>query len=64
MKQPKKLTRELKLAVSAYDLNPDQWMLLKDDDGTFVTIVNKNDSKKTRIIDRYARPRKGAVKRW
>lgn len=57
MKQPKKLTRELKEAVSAYRLNPVNWMLLKDDGGTYVTIVHK-DSGNTKRIDRYARPQK------
>lgn len=61
MKQPKKLTRDLKCAVSAYNLNPDNWMLLKDGD-TFVTIIHK-ESKNTRIIDKHARPKKG-VKAW
>ena len=61
MKQPKKLTRKLKEAVTAYGLNADGWMLLKDGD-TFVTIIHK-ESKKTRIIDKYARPKKGA-KTW
>lgn len=58
VKQPKKLTRELKIAVSAYNLNPEHWMLLKDEGGTYVTIVNK-ESGKTRIIGRYAKPKKG-----
>lgn len=57
MKQPKKLTRDLKCAVSAYNLNPDNWMLLKDGD-TFVTIIHKT-SKKTRMIDKFARTKKG-----
>ena len=54
MKQPKKLARELKEAVSAYNLNPEHWMLLKDSGGTYVTIIHK-ESGNTRIIDRYAR---------
>lgn len=58
MKQPKKLTRNLKAAVSAYGLNSNNWALLKDDGETYVTIVNK-DSGKKRIIDRYAKPTKG-----
>lgn len=60
MKQPKKLKRDYKIAVSSYNLNPDNWMLLKDGD-VYITIVNKK-TKKTRIIDKYARPRKGAAK--
>lgn len=61
MKKPKKLTRDLKCAASAYNLNPDNWMLLKDGD-KFVTIIH-NESKKIRIIDKYARKTKGA-KQW
>lgn len=57
MKQPKKLTRDLKCAVSAYNLNPDNWMLLKDGD-IYVTIIHKA-SKKTRIIDKYERSKRG-----
>lgn len=57
MKQPKKLTRDLKCAVSAHNLNPDNWMLLKDGD-VYVTIIHKV-SKKTRIIDKYVRSKRG-----
>ncbi len=46
------------MAVADYNLNLECWMLLKDDGGTYVTIVNK-DGGKTRIIDRYAKPKKG-----
>ena len=56
MKQPKRLKRDYKLAVSAYGLIPDNWMLQKDGD-VYITIVNKK-SGKTRIIDKYARPKK------
>lgn len=58
VKQPKKLTRDLKIAASACNLNPEHWMLLKDDGGTYVTIIHK-ESGKTKIIDRYAKPKKG-----
>lgn len=60
MKQPKKLSRNLKIAVSAYGLTPDKWMLQKDGD-VYVTIVNK-DTGKTKIIDKYAKPKKGAMR--
>lgn len=53
MKQPKKLTRDLKMAASAYGLMPEQWMLLKDGD-VYVTLVHKT-SGKTKIIDKHAR---------
>ena len=54
MKQPKKLTRELKEAATAYGLTAEKWMLLKDDGGSYVTLVHK-ETGKTKIIDRYAR---------
>ena len=53
VKQPKKLKRDLKLAVAAYGLMPEQWMLLKDGD-VYVTIVHKPTGK-TKIIDKHAR---------
>lgn len=56
MKQPKRLKRDYKLAVSAYCLIPDNWMLQKDGD-VYITIINKK-SGKTRIIDKYARPKR------
>lgn len=58
MKQPKKLTRQMKEAVTACGLNVENWMLLKDGE-TYVTIIHKV-SRKTRIIDKFARPKKGA----
>ena len=57
MKQPKALTRDLKIAVSAYGLVSNQWMLLKDDGGSYVTLINK-DGKKQKTIDRYARTKR------
>ncbi len=58
MKQPKKLTRQLKEAVTVYGLNADNWMLLKDGD-TYVKIIHKA-SGKTRIIDKFVRMKKGS----
>ena len=57
MKQPKKLKLEYKLAVCAYNLNPKHWMLLKDGD-VYITIINKQTGK-IKVIDKYARPKKG-----
>lgn len=57
MKQPKALTRDLKIAASAYGLVPSQWMLLKDGSGSYVTLISK-DGKKQKTIDRYARTKK------
>lgn len=62
MKQPKRLTRDLKIAASAYGLDPRRWMLLKDDGSTYVVIIHR-ETKKLRIIDRYAKPKKGGT-RW
>lgn len=59
MKQPKKLTRQLKEAVTAYGLTADDWMLLKDGE-TYVTIIHKV-SGKTRIIDKFVRSKKGGT---
>ena len=56
MKQHKRLKHDYKLAVSAYSLIPDNWMLMKDGD-VYITIVNKK-SGKTMIIDKYARKTK------
>lgn len=61
MKQPKKLTRQLKEAVATYGFNTDNWMLLKDG-GSYVAIIHKA-SGKTRIIDKFSRLKKG-VGKW
>lgn len=53
MKQPKKLKRNYKEAVSAYGYNPNEWMLLKDGE-VYITIVHKDNGKK-KIIDKYVR---------
>lgn len=57
MKQAKKLTRLLKEAVTAYGLVAEQWMLLRDGD-PYVTIVHKENGR-MKIIDKYARAKKG-----
>ena len=53
MKQPKKLTKEQKQAVSAYHLNAKNWMLVEEM-GEYLKIINK-DTGKTKIIDRNRR---------
>lgn len=50
MKQPKRLTRKQKEAVSSYGLNPMKWMLLKDGD-VYITIINKRNGK-TKVIEK------------
>lgn len=56
MKQPKKLTLEQKKAVSAYHLNPKNWMLVEDM-GTYLKIIHKTKHE-IKFVDKYAR-RKG-----
>lgn len=58
MKQPKRLTREQKIAVSANGLNPDNWMLVEQTE-FYLKIIHK-PSNKIRRVDRYAIPKKGA----
>lgn len=57
MKQPKKLTREQKIAVSASGLNAENWMLVEQTE-FYLKIIHKR-SGKTRRVDRYAIPKKG-----
>ncbi|MEY8331242.1 hypothetical protein AALB81_18290 [Lachnospiraceae bacterium 48-33] len=60
MKQPKKLTLEQKKAVSAYHLNPKNWMLVEDM-GTYLKIVHKT-SKNVKFVDKYAGRKGGKIK--
>lgn len=57
MKNPKRLTREQKIAVSAAGLNADTWMLVEQTE-FYLKIIHKT-SGKTRRIDRYEIPKKG-----
>lgn len=57
MKQPKKLTREQKIAVSAQGYVADNWMLVEETE-FYLKIINKS-SGKTRRVDRYVIPKKG-----
>lgn len=60
MKQPKKLTREQKIVVSANGLNPDNWMLIEQTE-FYLKIIHKS-SGKARIVDRYKIPKKGGMR--
>lgn len=60
MKQPRRLTLNEKKAVSAYGLDPDDWMLQKDGD-PYITIVHKKEGY-LKFIDKYARAKKGERK--
>lgn len=57
MKQPKRLTREQKIAVSAAGLLPDNWMLEKETE-FYPHIIHKITGTR-RTVDRYAIPKKG-----
>lgn len=60
MKNPKRLTREQKIAVSAAGLNAENWMLVEQSE-FYPKIIHKI-SGKIRRIDRYAIPKKGGRK--
>lgn len=53
MKQLRKLTRKQKVAVSAYYLNAEHWMLVEELD-FYLKIINKQTGK-MRFIDKFAR---------
>lgn len=53
MKQPKKPTRDQKMAMSRNELNWKQWQVAKETD-FYLYLVNK-DTGKTKIIDKYKR---------
>lgn len=57
MKQPKRLTKEQKIAVSAAGLNAENWMFVEQTE-FYLKIIHKT-SGKMRRIDRYAIPKKG-----
>lgn len=57
MKNPKRLTREQKMAVSAAGLNAGNWMLVEQTE-FYLKVIHKI-SGKTKRIDRYAIPKKG-----
>ena len=57
MKQPKRLNRTQKEAVSAAGLLSDNWALVEETE-FYLKIINKISGKIKRI-DRYAIPRKG-----
>ncbi len=57
MKQPKRLTRDQKMCLSAHYLNPDNWMLVEETE-FYLKIINKND-KTRRFVDKFLRPKRG-----
>lgn len=60
MKQPKKLTREQKMAVSAAGINAENWMLVEKTE-FYLKIIHKT-SGKMRRIDRHVNPKRGERK--
>lgn len=58
MKQPRKLKRDEKVAMSAYGLNVKDWMHLDDVSESYFKAIHKK-TQKTKIIDRFAKPKKG-----
>lgn len=53
MKQPKKLTREQKEAVSASYLNTNEWMLVEETE-FYLKLINKFTNKR-KIVDKFKR---------
>lgn len=60
MKQPKRLTREQEIAVSAAGLLPDNWMLEKETE-FYLYIIHKI-TRTRRRVNRYAISKKGIIK--
>lgn len=53
MKNPKRLTREMKQCVSAHHLNPNHWALVEETE-FYLKIINKERGN-TRMIDKFRR---------
>ena len=56
MKQPKKLTRSQKEAVSAAYLNASEWMLVEEKE-FYLKLINKVTNKR-KIVDKFKRARR------
>ena len=44
MKQPKKMTKKIKMQLKERKLNPDNWGLIEEDNDSY-TVINKNSGK-------------------
>lgn len=53
MKQPKKLTKDQKICVSAHHLNAKNWSLVKETE-FYLYIINK-ETGRTRRVDKFRR---------
>ena len=56
MKQPKKLTRSQKKAVSAAHLNTSEWMLVEETE-FYLKLINKTTNKR-KIVDKFKKMRR------
>lgn len=56
MKQPKKLTREQKQALSAVHLNAKEWMLIEETD-FYLKVINKTTGQR-KSVDKFGGLRK------
>ena len=52
MKRPKAIPRKFKDCLSAYYLNPVQWLLVEEWD-FYIKIVHRDNPKKFRYLDKY-----------
>lgn len=59
MKQPKKLTRDIKEKVYSHGLNVDQWMLVKETE--FYLYLISKDGKQRKVIGNFKKRKGKAV---
>lgn len=57
MKQPKRLTREQKEVLSAYNLNVNEWLYVKDLGDSYIQVQHKA-TKQLKNLDKYRRKSK------
>lgn len=57
MKQPKRLTREQKEVLSAYNLNANEWLYVKDLGDSYIQVQHKV-TKQLKNLDKYRRKSK------
>ena len=56
MKQPKKIPRKFKECLSAYHLNPKNWMLVEETE-FYIKVIHK-DTGKVRTLDKFRKEKK------
>ena len=57
MKRPKTIPRKFKDVLSAYYLNPEQWVLVEEWD-FYIKIAHKDNLNKVKYLDKYRREMK------